>query len=392
MQRLFLVDPVCALPYGHNVNALHYYQRYFEALGLETRAFASRLLPEELTRGRIAREFTFLYGDVIDVGSIMTDAERHVQHTLQSPHDRIAVAAGEIRAFLEAYDVGPDDIVFFPSIDFYSLLGFIVATTGATSRRPRLWARFIGVLEHHAEGIAEPRQRMFSELRRFLATRPDGVRLSAETPTLAEDMSASLGAKVGTAPYPLTHELAPMELDGPLVVLAAGAARLDKGYLRLRAIHDELARIIPLGSFEFLVQSPPDAVLAQSAEHTAALYRLPHVNVLPPVLSQDLIEDCYRRAHVAILPYEPATYRERGSAVMQEAISFGRYVVGQRGTGFGRQIAAYGVGLLARTDLDFCVQLGRLARLPREELARLAAEGRSRFAADVANTYKGWLA
>jgi len=391
LRRLFLIDPVCALPYGHNVNALHYYHTYFAGLGLAPRAFASRLLPETLTEGRIEREFTFLYADAIDVEPVMTEAERQVLRSLVSPHDKIAVAAGEMRAFLEVFDIGADDIVFFPSVDFYSLLGFIIATSGNGARRPTVWARFIGVLEHHADGVADPRQRMLSEVQRFALAQPDTVRLTAETPTLAETMSAQLGVPVGTAPYPLAHEAAPMDPDGPLVVLAAGAARLDKGYLRLRAIHDALARVAPPGSFEFLVQSAPDHVVAETLDHSAALCRLPHLHILPAVLSQEIIEDCYRRSHVAILPYAADVYRERGSAVMQEAVSFGRYVVGQRGTGFARQISDYGVGLLAQSDSDFGVQLGRIAKLPRDALGQIAAEGRARYAAEVARTYTGWL-
>lgn len=391
MRRLFLIDPVCALPYGHNINALHYYHRYFKTSGLEVRAFASRLLPERLTKGSIEREFSFLYDDVINVGDLVSDAERDTMRAIRSPQDKIAIAAGEMRAFLEVFNLGPDDAVFFPSIDFYSLLGFIVATSGETGRRPQLWARFIGVLEHHAEGYAEPRRRMMSELRRYAHAHPDSVRLSAETGALAEIMSAELGVPVETAPYPLSHDPVPMTMDGPLVVLAAGAARFDKGYLRLRAIYNEMARQVPLGDFELVIQSPPDSVLAQSLDHTAELCRLPHVNMLPAVLSQELVEDCYRNAHVVMMPYEPSVYRERGSAVMQEAVSFGRYVVGQRGTGFAQQITTYGVGLLAQTDLDFGVQLGRIAALPRKRLAEIATEGRARYAADTQRVYREWL-
>lgn len=393
MRRLFIVDPVCALSYGHNVNALKYFLSYFESLGLETHAIASRLLPEALTGGRIAREFTFLYGDIIDVAALMDDAEAEIVRPLRTAHDRIAIAAGEMRAFFETSDLGADDTVFFPSVDFYTLMGALVAAGGLGERQPMLRFRFIGVLEHVASGLPDARPQMLAALRRFAHASPDRIRLSAETPTLAETMQDALGGlPVEVTPYPLAHPQAPMDTDGPLVVLAAGAARVDKGYLRLRAIYEEAARIMGLGRFEFLIQSAPDDVLAKSLEHTAALYRLPHVNVLPAVLSQEMIDACYRRAHVVIMPYDAQTYRERGSAVMQEAVSFGRYVLGQRGTGFARQISHYGFGRLAHSDLNFAVQLGRIDALPRGQLAELAATGRARYAADAARAYAGWAA
>ncbi len=392
MRRLFIVDPVCALPYGHNVNALHYFHRHFESLGWHTHAIASRLLPEALCAGRIAREFTFLYGEFIDVAGLMDDAEAEFVRALGTAHERIAVAAGEMRAFYEAYDIGADDTVFFPSVDFYTLMGAIIASSGNAERKPMLRLRFIGVLEHVADAMPDARHRMMGQLHRFAHANPDRVRLSAETPTLAEAMAGELALPVEVTPYPLAHPAAPMATDGPLVVLAAGAARIDKGYLRLRAIYDEAARIIERGRVEFLIQSAPDDVLVQSLEHTAALYRLPHVNVLPAVLSQEMMETCYRRAHVVIMPYDAEIYRERGSAVMQEAVSFGRYVVGQRGTGFARQIAHYGVGQVAHSDLNFAVQLARIDALPRDQLAELAAAGRARYAADAVRAYAGWAA
>ncbi|MEM0907305.1 MAG: hypothetical protein AAGJ94_08075 [Pseudomonadota bacterium] len=392
MRRLFVLDPVCAQPYGHNINALHYFSEFFEATGYDVQALSSRLLPEELTLGKISREFSFLYDDAINVTSLMSRSERDFMRTAADPGSKLALATGEMHAFLSAFDVTRDDKVFFPSVDFYGLMGFLLANNAREeARRPQLYLRFIGVMERTAPGFPEPRNRLFSELRRALGSDENRINLSAETPELAGIMTQDLGVPVATTPYPLLDEARPMSMDGPLVILAAGASRFDKGYTRLKPIYDHLTQIAELGSFEFIIQSPPEDVLAASLQYSGELFSLPHVHIMPSTLTKDVLDACYERAHVVVMPYDRAVYSDRGSAVMQEAAAYGRFVVGQLGTGFAPQISTYGIGLVANTEIDFATQLGRIIALPREQLANLALEGRANYVADARQAYESWL-
>ena len=393
MNRLYILDPVCALSYGHNINALHYFREFFVQQGLDVHTFASRLLPEALTQGNIEREFTFLYGDVINVEPLLTSGERDLLRSIHGHNDKLALATGEMRAFLDAFRLTSDDAVFFPSVDFYGLMGILRALSAVDpARAPKLYLRFIGVMERTAPGFPEPRARLLDELRRYLRGRPDSVRISAETPRLAAILAEELAVPAIATPYPLTGDALPMETEGPLVILAAGAARLDKGYLRLRQIYQHLTEEVGLGKFEFLIQSAPDELVHQTSDYSRELFRLAHVNILPSVLSHEAMVDCYRRCHVVAMPYAADVYAERGSAVMQEAAAAGRYVVGQRGTGFASQIVSFGIGLVANTELDFANQLGRIVSLPRERLAELALEGRDRYAEEARRSYENWLA
>lgn len=396
--RLFVLDPVCALPYGHNLEAMKYFQTYFEGWERfdEVACVACRHLGEQESARAFHRLFEFYYQDLLPIPS-----GPHSEQVARLGHveygqwlDQACVA--DARAVFGRFGITAADRLFYPSADFYGALGLLVHLADLPAEEwPRVHLRFVGALEGGSRHYAEPRALLLALLRRRLGT--GRLFISAETPVYASFLSEALSVPVSVTPYPLmSGELDWPGDDEPFTVFFPGAARHDKGFLRIAEIigrfqeeyYEAFGETRPLRVYAQDLR-PQDA--AAHLRHIGQLCGLPGFHLLPDSLPTAEMRRHAARAHVFVLPYAADVYALRGSAVLMEALAFGRPVVAEGGTGFADQIRYYRAGSLCATPAEYVASLMACARTPAAALRLRAAQARHRFAVDSEAAYREWI-
>ena len=381
--RLFLLDPVCVLPFGHNVPSLNYYRTYlagrFDVVG----PFVCRHLPDTVRdAAAFVRHFGFYYHDFIRI-----DAARD------------AAAAGalaeqarrDVAALFAAHDLGAGDRVLVPSADYHLVRALLdVLRRRPAAQRPRVFLRFIGVMEGASRDVADPFDDLLDRMRCAIA---DGlpISLAAETPAYADLLSVRIGRPVALVPYPLIGEQLPLPPPRPLRIYSAGSGRFDKGFMDLLAIARSVACSPLAGQVEFAVQLLPDAELRNVQSYASQLYACPGVTLLPAILTGAEIVAQYRQSHAVIMPYDADIYRLRGSAILMEALAYGRHVFTGDGTAFAAQVRYYGNGAVCRTTEEYVAAIAQLAAAPVQELAVRLGQARARFSIDTDAAYRNWI-
>jgi hypothetical protein len=388
MSRLFVIDPVCAMEYGHTLNALAYFADMASGYCGQVYKVASYHLPAGLGQD-IERYFDFQYDwalkikrsqDMVRPGPRATDGE--------------GISSLEYYRFLEDHAITADDTLMFPGIDFYSIVGVLNALRGLPRERvPRLMIRFIGVLEQGARHLAAADALAFvtERLREAIAAQTP-MALCAETPKYARRLSLLLDTEVLTVPYfaPGCDPL-PMPSNGPTTFLLGGSARADKGFLRLGTIIQRANQLVDPRKMHFIVQGPPDELYVAHSRYVASLHAQPNVTLLASTLPYSEIVASFRRSHVALMPYDPGTYEWRGSAMLMEAIMFNRQVICQAGTAFAEQARTYGAGEVCGTDADFSDAIGALSERDPGTIAAFATIARKQYLTEVKQSCSAWF-
>lgn len=387
--RLFLLDPVCVLPFGHNVPSLNYYRHYLSARFNVVGPFVCRHLPEQVQgTWDFQRHFEFYYHDFMRIAAPETPLPEGLGHSA----DRLLQSARrDVAALLAHHGVDTNDRIFVPSADYYLVRALIdELLLRAPEQRPHLYLRFIGVMEGASRSVPQPFEELLSGLRGAIAGGLP-ISLAAETPSYADLLSVRTGRPVATVPYPLIGEQVPLPAGPTLRIYSAGSARFDKGYLDLLTIAKAVA-LSPLGPrVSFAIQILPDAELQAVQTYTSQLYACPGVTLLPAILTADEVLEQYRRCHAVIMPYDVEVYRMRGSAILMEAIAYGRSVLTGGGTAFAPQVQYYGNGAVCHDTGAYLAAIeGLLAAAPAETELRLA-QARSRFAIDTDAAYQSWI-
>jgi glycosyltransferase involved in cell wall biosynthesis len=306
--------------------------------------------------------------------------------------DRLeSLATADARRLLETYEVDSSDTVFYPSADFYGLVGLLNALKSLPpARQPKVLLRFIGVMETATRTYRDPLRHLANRIRAMVA---EGARLSfsAETPRLAVLLSHMLDAPVFVTPYP--------ELSEPLgapdfsrwLVFCPGAARFDKGFLHLHDLFAAVRRADPKVDICFATQNLNirDAELHQ--DYISKLYAIPGVELLPPSISFQQMRRYYHRCTLVLLPYDTAVYRDRGSAVLMEAACLARPALTVAGSAFAEQVSYYGLGTVVPTMDAIPEAILRMARDTPTALYRRSLHARHRFVLDVVSAYKHWF-
>ncbi len=387
--RLFLLDPVCVLPFGHNVPSLNYYRRYLSARFDVVSPFVCRHLPEQVEdAAEFRRHFEFYYRDFIRIAAPETPLPEGPGHS----SDRLLQCARrDVATLLAEHGVGGEDRVFVPSADYYLVRALIdELLLRAPVNRPRLFLRFIGVMEGASRSVAAPFEELLSGLRGAIAGGLP-ISLAAETPSYADLLSVRTGRPVATVPYPLIGEQMKLPADPVLRIYSAGSARFDKGYLDLL----DIARAVACAPFAervaFTIQMLPDADLRSVQTYTSQLYACPGVTLLPAILTGAEIQHEYRRSHAVIMPYDAGIYRMRGSAILMEAIAYGRSVLTGDGTAFAPQVRHYGNGAVCRSPAEYLAAIEALLAMPAAEAELRLAQARARFAIDTDAAYQNWI-
>ncbi|MGO4171777.1 glycosyltransferase [Bosea sp. TAF32] len=390
--RVLICDPVCAQPFGHNAVQLSLFKRALRNYFTDVIAVCCKHLPAGLVEKHDFIPFyEFYYHDFLKLPGSSTDSKAKKRPSGQYVDELEAIATADAIRLIEAFGVGEQDTVVFPSVDFYGAIGFLNALAQRQQEQwPRILIRFIAVMEGASKFYRNAEAELIG---RIIDARSAGVRMSfsAETPKLAERLSELLNDLVVTTPYPDVHDALPVPQLGPFEVFCPGSARYDKGFSHLLSIFSEVRKRDRMLNVRFSTQSlnPRDAQHNQN--YISQLYAIPGVDLLPAIISDETMLEHFKRCSLVLLPYDRTIYELRGSAAMMEAVCFGRPIVTLAGTAFAEQIAWYRLGRVVESVSEVADVILEFSRLPVENIEARARRGRARFLTDVASGYTDWL-
>lgn len=397
--RVFVNDPVCALPYGHNVVGLKYFSDAVRPFFRNVVPIASIHLPNEIAlKYGFERDFDFYYHEHI---SLDLPTERRGPHgrTSRGGDPMLHLALRDATAFFEKYAITAEDSIVYPCVDYYGAMGVLgLLERSAPVDAPTVYLRFIGVMENATSVGLPGLPGLVMQIKKMLA-RGHKIKLCAETPRYADYLARELASAVSVVPYPIHADMAQVSSPNDVGmsdrnvfrVSCPGSARLDKGYLTLLDIFSAIRRIDPKQSIRFVTQALAAADALQHTNYTNQLYAIPGVNILPSSISEEEMNDLYMGTDLVLLPYDPATYANRGSAVFMECISRGIPVVALAGSAFCDQIVYYGAGSVVPNPESLAKEILKFREASRKSILNAMTQARHRYSTDVNSNFVNWI-
>lgn len=389
VSRLILCDPVCVLPYGHNVAAMLNFSAIVGQYFNQVLRVACSYLPENVQASNsFTRHFDFYYSSDIKVEL----SDKNV--CLPSTHEeKVTAAKKDLISLLDKLQVSSADTLCYPSIDFYSLYALSESVAELEAKgSPSLLIRLIGVMETAASGEYEtPMNVVLAMLARLLQSGLS-IKIAAETPRYADFLAAHLDCGIAVTANIESRPQLPLPDDGTFTVICPGSARYDKGFLELGEIFRHVRRADPDLRIRFKTQVLPDRELKHHLHYLQSLHAIPGVTVLPAQVSAEVLEEMFAKADLVLLPYAADVYEFRGSAVMVEAICSGRQVVARAGPAFVEQLLYFGAGAVCRTNEEMAARIIALSKeAPSLRFAK-ARQTRQRFTEATLDSYRHWAA
>lgn len=403
--RLFLVDHMCVLPFGHNLNALVLFEDALKEHFTASLCLATRDLPSYAEQSvRVQRVLYYPYGGFVPV---VREKPKNSRKKTSSSRDYSSILGkflrrnlyiklyeltgydlarhrtrGDWKKIFKQFEIGAHDAIFFPSAEYYGCISLLdVLRELPETHRPKVHFRLIGVSENarYSRGAARPE--FFKSIREAVAA---GVRVtvSAETTTYATYVERLLGTPVTYLPYPLANSQQPINWSEVKIVASPGQGRGDKGFFRLFSIISRLERLAPKAAFRFDIQNMRESDEEYRGRYVSILKNLPNIDLRPARLRQDEIDAVYAGADILLMPYDPETYALRGSAVYQEGLAIGRPVVSSMGMGQSDLVLRYGNGLLAMSDDDFAAKIVELAGRSKQDIEQATTMARRSYQHD----------
>ena len=395
MSRLLICDPICAQGFGHNLSALHYFSKFLsKKFGVSNvEALVSKYLPEDLSDAKslkLDRIYHHYYQSSMPFRNYDDKQESRSFKTLVSSYNYMEnLAYEDCLTILDKYKLTEKDVLFFPSVDFYSAQAILrYYETKEIHQVPKLYLRFIGVMENNTKYYSEPRNELFS-LIRSLGGKGYPLYLSAETPKYADFISERVEENVSCLTYPVMGDMLPIkQRTSSFNILCPGAQREDKGFSRLFDIIKEFTMANPDVEANFYIQTVPGD---RYSSYQSQLYALPGVKLLPSSITMEQMVSLYKDAHAVLLPYDADVYYLRGSAVLMEAISYGRLVLTSTFTAFSEQVRYYNCGKICESDEDFAYSLREFYDMNLSKMQRQAKQSRFRYEKDCDFSYRSWF-
>lgn len=389
--RLFICDPVCVFPYGHNIAAMNNFRNLLGEYYEKVVCLGCRELSESVASlNAIERVFSYYYNDAMP----LQKEGLNQRSDLPRSHDqKIEVAKQDLVQFMKRWNINSTDTICYPSIDFYSLLALnesIDELRAAGS--PKLLIRLIGVMETASSvHYGKPLDVVLALLTRLLAS-GIRVRIAAETPRYAGYLAMQLNCLVEVAANIEVREQIDLPDAEHFNVICPGSARYDKGFLNLVEIFTAVRLQDPEMRIRFFTQVLPDRDLKYQIDYLARLYAIPGTTIFPSILSAKDLEAMYHKGHIVLLPYASDVYECRGSAVLIEAILFGRQCVALDGPAFIDQMCYFSAGTACSSISEMANEILALSKKSQTQLHAKAAQARSRFVRDLAMSYRSWAA
>lgn len=391
--RLFVCDPACVQSFGHNVVALKYFRDAFQEKFSNVLPLCCEEIDVELAKHYDFTPFYRFYyeGYIQSVNHEPLSVEQVRSCPVQYIDVLEWIATEDARRMVSQFEIAPEDVIFFPHLDFYGVVGAINAFLDLpAAKRPSIYLRFIGVMENASPSYQDPTRELAGRIR---SAKEQGLRIScsAETPRLADFLAVLLNDVVSVTPYPDFGSPMPLPTGGPFTFFCPGSARFDKGFLELAEIFSRVRVRCQDLSVRFLTQSLPYREGRHWQDYTSSLYAIPGVEVCEPIISEAAMLDNYRRSSALLLPYDTTIYERRGSAAMMEGVSFCRPVITYDGSAFADQVRYYGCGLVVSSKEEMVDAIFKMSQTPRDLLAIQARQSRYRFTKDVRESYNSWL-
>ncbi len=396
MSVAYIVDPVCSQFLGHNYTALHLFQKYLEDMKLfkSVKCVASEVLPEASEGDDIDRLFHYCYSVFMPLAHLTEDYEKEwvsQQSQKVSSDPLVEQSYKDWATFFKKYKVKSTDAIVMPSIDYCSTMGLLhfMKRDLTTKTCPAIKLRFIGVLENASKYSADPKADIFQLLRELSDDFP--IAISTETPLYSSFVAENIGRPAYVVPYPVFEkDPLPMPESDAFGISSLGSARMDKGFGELPGIMQRMHAKYPDFNFRFEGQLPPGNV-SVDPNLLNSLYCLPRVRMLPESITDAEMRDLWLRTDVALLPYSAGTYRYRGSAILQEALNYGRLVLTGPNTAFADQIRYYNCGYVVNSHEEYVDMLYRLAQTDRQKRRDQALQARFLFQIDSQTSYEKWM-
>lgn len=388
LSRLFICDPVCVFPYGHNVAALENFRHFVGNCFDEVICLGCRYLPDDIVkRSAIEPVFNYYYNDAMPLM-----ARESGPAILRGHAEKVVAAKSDLLQLLGRHAISGRDTLCFPSVDFYALHAIAdsideLRAAGA----PKLLLRFIGVMETAAGArYAKPMNVVLALIRRLVeAGLP--VRLAAETPRYAEFLAVQLDFPVAVAANIEFRDMVPLPSSDEFTVICPGSARYDKGFLELAEIFSSVRKRDPELNIRFRTQVLPDHELKHRIDYLVKLYAIPGVTILPAQLPASQLAAMYEEADLVLLPYAADVYEFRGSAVLIESLCSGRHCLALDGPAFTDQIRYFGGGTVCSSKSDMADKILAYAKESAVKRLSRARQSRERFLRDLVASYRDWV-
>ncbi|WP_312736604.1 hypothetical protein [Brevundimonas sp.] len=393
MTRLLVCDPACFQEIGHNVAALKYFSQAFKNSFDDVVAICSRSIPSRLAKESGFTPFfrTYYNHFFSDMGPEQDWSGVDHDGFLDSLE---ALATADARLMIDRWNIGFDDVVMFPHLDFYGVIGLLNVLAGMPkARQPKVLLRFIHVMENASHSYPDPEAELLGRIN-DLAEKELRLRFSAETPVLADRLSMFLDRPVSVTMFPISSRSKPLAApEGEqFVVYCPGSARLDKGFLKLEAIFRAVREVDTALKITFVVQGLPRVAAMDHQAYARQLFAMPGVEFLPSAISEQEMLRQYARCCLVLLPYERGVYALRGSAALMEAAAFGRQVLTLEGLGFTEQVRYFALGSVVDRVEDMAAEILKIAGEKRAKLVARAVQSRHRFAASTQADFRVWAA
>ena len=395
MHRLFICDPICVQTFGHNLSALHYFKEFLSEVfhNLKVHTLVSKYLPAETEDAKnlnLERVFHYYYQSSMELENYDSSQEELVFRDIVSPYNYLEnLAYDDLDKIYKSYNLTEKDSIFFPSVDFYSAQALLRLLESKNSKKvPTIYLRFIGVMENNSKYYIEPREELFSMLRR-LKKKDYPIKISAETPKYSDFIADRIESNVHCLTYPSIGDSYPLDLEAKkFKVFCPGNQREDKGFKRLFNIIKNFWLENPDTDIEFFLQ---EAKENHYINYNSNLYALPGVTLLSSSVTIDEMRSFYQNCHLILLPYDPNVYYLRGSAVLMEAISYGRLVLASDHAAFSDQVVYYNNGRVCFKDEDFSRSIREFYDMNKKKMQRRAEQSKFRYEIDCSLAYRSWF-
>jgi len=182
-----------------------------------------------------------------------------------------------------------------------------------------------------------------------IADKRKNIHLAFETSSL----KTFLGSSGTVVPYPLSQSRE--NENKKCHIFLVGSARQEKGFDQMPTFAESLAKHLP--EYKLILQQSTTPWVGYS-NTLERLNRLENVVVLPAFLEREDLDSVLHSTAITILPYEPSSYKLRGSAALFESVENNIPVVAYSGVGFASDIERFHLGLVAlsQNDLLRCVR------------------------------------
>lgn len=371
--RSFIIDFVCCLPFGHNLQCVNNYMEREERRGQTAKAIVCRQIAsiKNINLDGFHCTLPAIYKKLFNI----TEKNRLKKFYRQTTHRILSLpvfrsilfftAARATKQIFNTHKLGKNDLVIFPSADYYGVRAFIKYLSKVKKEeRPRLHLRFIGV--------AESNHLLFYnniyELVDLINQNHQTITVSSEVPIYAQYLNSVLpNISVITEPYPLKDQVRRSRKKSrsetwidPFTILLPGTNRADKGYFDLYNLAKEIFFQIP--SIRIIIQDMSKRDDYFDKTYQLKLSRIANVELVDAVLPREKIETLYEQADLILLPYDPGVYYFRGSAIHYEAIVNRIPVLVRKGVAFSDEVEQWSSGWLYETKQDLIFRLKEILK------------------------------